>query len=317
MLESAARHFAGEHLVKQHAERVDVRAMVHERPRFRLLRRGVVRRAHGGERERGSGGGVFAEQLRETEVGDLHAPVRIEEDVAGLDVAMDAALLVRVGERAAHLLDERERDGLRDFPRRDQLREVAARDVFHHDESVPVRSPSVAMHGDDVRVVQPRHRPRLALEALPEARIVMLRGDKFDRHIAIQIELPRPENRAHPTAPDLLLDAKAGDRIAQFIEREISGGRLIRAAEQQTARAHPTRRCRTGKGVTALLASLVRHANAAISASISFSTSAGSLSVSAISRWSVSRYFARSRATAFFTAFSESPSDTPASAYPK
>ena len=58
---------------------------------------------------------VAGQELADAEVGDLHAPVARQEDVAGLDVAVEDAPLVRVLERERGLPDDfdplRERSG--------------------------------------------------------------------------------------------------------------------------------------------------------------------------------------------------------------
>ena len=73
----------------------------------RLLRAEVVDAAH---RHAARGDRRFGRGLGDAEVGDLDAAVGREEDVAGLDVAMDDAPRVRRVERVRDLLPDA-RDG--------------------------------------------------------------------------------------------------------------------------------------------------------------------------------------------------------------
>ena len=73
------------------------------------------------------------EQLGEAEVGDLHAAPLVEQDVLGLDVAMDDAFVVGVLQRVADLRHDRQRLGRRQAARLDELPQVGAVDVLHHE----------------------------------------------------------------------------------------------------------------------------------------------------------------------------------------
>ena len=80
--------------------------MVHVRIAGGLLRRHVGRGAEG-EAERGQGvpaRGGFRHRLGHAEVGDQRM-LSGEQHVVGLDVAMDHALLVGVGERVGHFAE--------------------------------------------------------------------------------------------------------------------------------------------------------------------------------------------------------------------
>ncbi len=92
-------HVAGQHLVEQHAEAVQVGAGIH-RLAANLLRAHVARRADGQAgpgHDRGA-----AEGFGDAEVGQHRAAVFAEQDVLGLDVAVDDVAAVGVVQGAGH-----------------------------------------------------------------------------------------------------------------------------------------------------------------------------------------------------------------------
>ncbi len=105
------RRTAGDQLVRHDAERVEVHAVVGVRVRRRLLGGHVGRRADGGADlgQRGAPsaavGAGRADRLGDAEVGDRGAAAG-EEDVVGLDVAVDDALRVGVGEGAGDVAED-------------------------------------------------------------------------------------------------------------------------------------------------------------------------------------------------------------------
>ena len=147
-----------------------------------LLRRHVADRAedHAGAGA-GRDGGLFAgrgafvgtRQLREAEVEDLHAPVVGDEQVLGLQVAMDDALVVRGREAVGDLhgvvdgLAHRQRARAEPIAQRlalEQLRDDVRRAVLLAD----------VVDGEDVRMIERGGRLRLLLEA---AEAIGVRGE--------------------------------------------------------------------------------------------------------------------------------------------
>ncbi len=103
---------AGEHFVQHRAQRIDVAPCVHTAHVFDLLRRHVMRRAEHEIRLGGEGHGLDAsrcERLGDAEVDDLGHRTAIhlsDEDVGGLEVAMNDAFLMGVLHGTAHFSKE-------------------------------------------------------------------------------------------------------------------------------------------------------------------------------------------------------------------
>ena len=105
-------------------------------------------------------------EARQAEVADQHAAVARDQDVLGLDVAVDDAQLVRRGQSAPDLQVEIE-DPAPVGPRRrlrDPARHRPAVDQLHHDVELGIDAADV-VDGEHVRVRQRREQLRLAQEA--------------------------------------------------------------------------------------------------------------------------------------------------------
>ena len=157
------RDDAGEELVEDDAGRVEIGALV-DRGSPRLLGREILSRPD----DRARLGHLAGPGPGDAEVGHLDAPLAVDEDVVGLDVAVDDPVLVGVPEGGEDLAGVRDRDGNgARAARHDQLLERAALDVLHHDEVRPVDDAAV-VDRDDVRMRQPGRMGGLAPEPLHE-----------------------------------------------------------------------------------------------------------------------------------------------------
>ena len=107
-------------------------------------------------------------QLGQAEVEDLRLAALGDEDVGGLDVAVDDALRVRGVEGVCNLDPEIERDFERERPVVDAVLQRLAVEELHRDERLALGLADVVDRAD-VRVVERRGRARLALEALERA----------------------------------------------------------------------------------------------------------------------------------------------------
>ena len=202
----AERDLAREHLVEHDPERVDVR-LLGDLVAERLLGRHVVGRA---EHAAGGRKPVRLERARDAEVGDLGAPVHVDQHVLRLHVPVHQPVRMGALERATDLDRVRHGLGQRQAPEApDALLERLALDVLEDDVGGAVVLAGVD-HGDHMRVVELRHGARLAPEALE---LVGILGDvpvhQLDRHPALEGGVEGPVDRGHAARPDLLFEPVA------------------------------------------------------------------------------------------------------------
>ena len=198
------RRRAGQHLVRDASQRVDVGAAVELRAGG-LLGAHVDRRADDetGARHPVVGGG--ADGARHAEVG--HDGVTgLDQHVRRLDVAVDDVELVRVGERVRDLARDHERvvhrqPGLAPEP----VAQGLALDVGHDvvEEAVGLAR---VVQGKDVRVGQAGGDLDLAHEALGTERDGDVLPEDLDRDAARLPEVLRQIHRRHPASANLALE---------------------------------------------------------------------------------------------------------------
>ena len=163
---------ARQHLVEDASEREDVRPRVGRLPSH-LLGRHVT---DGPEESPGVRGLRERRRLRvvalrdqpllgEPEVEDLHAPVRRDEEVLGLEVPVDDPLLVRRREAAGHLHGPVEGLARRGTPRRQSLSQRLAFEELHDENGDAPADFFEGVDRRDVRVVQRGQQLRLTFEA--------------------------------------------------------------------------------------------------------------------------------------------------------
>ncbi len=97
-------------------------------------------------------------------------------------------------------------------PRLQEVGERAPLDELHREVPVGADLPEV-VDLDDPRVVQPRGGPRLLEEAL-DVEVVLgeLLGEELQRDVALERDVPRPEDASHPAPSQLLQDLVAPER---------------------------------------------------------------------------------------------------------
>jgi hypothetical protein len=153
--------------------------------------------------------------LRETEVEELRLPTLGDEDVGGLDIAVDDAVLMRrveaVGDLHGQLQQVFGREGLL----AQVMLERAALHQLHDDELLAVVLADVE-DGADAGMIQRARQPRLALEAFGRARLrQQRRGQEFDRHLATEPGVLGAIHDTHPPATELVENAVVPDVAAR------------------------------------------------------------------------------------------------------
>jgi hypothetical protein len=137
-------------------------------------------------------------RLRDPEVEDLHLPPRVgvaQEDVRGLEIAVNDADLMACAQRRAHaqhdvsdVVDRQRRGGLLD-----QLAQAPALQILHHHVGRSVVGETEVQHLDDVAMVDARCGQRLAHEPfanlLGEAVAAPVRDDGLERDGAPQLRV--------------------------------------------------------------------------------------------------------------------------------
>ena len=215
------RPLAREQLVEDRAEREDVGAVV-DRESLHLLGRHVARGPHDrpGLRVARAGwrhllvGSHCLDSLRQAEVEDLQVAVSGDEEILGLQVTMDDPLAVRRGEtpgnlqRVVHSLLLGDRTGVELPAQRVPLEKL------HHGVGDAVLVPEI-VNRQDVWMRQRSDRFRLALEAGQGVGISCngLRED-LDRHVPIQLAIPRAVDLPHPACAQSRDDLKGAETCA-------------------------------------------------------------------------------------------------------
>ena len=219
--DDALRHAPREHLVEHDPQREDIRPMVHLLGCAQLLGRHVAQRAHRLVAGREPRRGLVVHQLGETEVGDLHVAALVDQDVLRLDVPVYHSTIVGVLEGGADFRHDGQRLGRLELPFGQQLSQVGAVHVLHHDpRQVPVLIEVVHRH--DARMGQAGERLGLAHEALLPARDRARRWEEdLDRHPPIQPRLPRGEHGAHASPPQAPEQLVAGQSRSQPLPQRV------------------------------------------------------------------------------------------------
>jgi hypothetical protein len=215
------RHLARERVEEQAPKRVDVGARI-DALAADLLGRDVVQRADpvsglGGARDR-------QRVLGEPKVRQVDVVLGGQQDVGGLDVAVDEAGAVRRVERRPDLADDPRRTlGRKPALAAHQAADVVAGDVAHRDVRDAVLLARV-IDRDDVGVVDRRGDLRLAHEALPDRLVLEQPGrDDLQGDGAVERELRGPVDDAHA--------ATAGHRVDPVAREDAAGFQLTHRRE--------------------------------------------------------------------------------------
>ena len=196
-----------------------------------LLRAHVLRRA---DHQAGGRRAAFARGSGDPEVRDPNRPVRIEEDVGGLDVPVDDPVIVGHLKGGRGLAADPEHPAEREPPVPGDLRlQVGPVDELHDDVvRAGGRVDAAVVDRDDPRVVEAGGVARLALEAAHE-RGVGREGapQDLDRDLPVEELVPGSMDDRHPTLADLLDQAIAvGDQGPRRDHDQIRGAGRVRAS---------------------------------------------------------------------------------------
>jgi hypothetical protein len=206
----------GRRAVERDAERVDVGAAV-EREAARLLGREVLRRARrSGCRATGCAASASARAMPKSATTALRAGV--EQDVVHLDVAVDDAGAVRVGERLGHVAADAEQVALLERRRLgQQRRERAGRKSIATNGASPSRptASTVTMCGWRSRAAVLASRRN----ARPRPRRSRSAAEHLERDVDLEIGVAGPVDPCEAAGPYQLLDLVAAERTAEVALR--------------------------------------------------------------------------------------------------
>ncbi len=215
----------GDREIEDRPQTVHVRSLVRETRVLLLLRRAIAQRQQllAGYREFVLFG---PHQPCEPEVYDLRLARLVEQNVARLEVPVNDAILVGIGNGPANLdqqtdgIDHRELaiagdvliqrkrrrreagDPLHRLIRRARRHAVGAGDIFHHDVRAVGILPQ-GVHMDNIDVVESGNRARLLQKSLAQALdSLRLPVEPLDRHIAAKAPVTRQIDHAHSTVTD-------------------------------------------------------------------------------------------------------------------
>ena len=201
------RGLARQHLVHHAAEREEVAAAVHV-VAGRLFGAHVRGRADGqADLGEGRAGGRRGDQrLADAEVGHDRVAF-VQQDVLGLDVAMDDVVAVRVVERVGHLDSDAQR--LVDRHGGAVREAVTQRLPLHHrhDEIQEAARFTGVVEGQDVRMVQACGELDLPEKALAAERLREVGPQHLDRDVAAVLQVVGEVDRRHAALAELAVEA--------------------------------------------------------------------------------------------------------------
>ena len=153
------------------------------------------------------------QQFGQAEIEELDRPISRDQNVGGLQVAVQDAAIVSRFQRARDL------DRLADcFWRRDRTAQWLAVDVLEHEIAW-----ADVVQLADVRMVQGRDRPRFMFESAQAIRVMgHWRGENFDGDVAIEARIAGSVDLAHPAR------AKERDDFVRAEPRAGSQGQFVR-----------------------------------------------------------------------------------------
>ena len=204
-------------LEKRAAERKHIAAAI-QRSAPHLLRRHVAERADDVARDQ-----RFAlENPGDSKVQHLHDAGFVQHEVVRLDVEVDDAGAMRVGQAGARAFDQLEPPAQRERgPAPDQASERLPRHVLHRDVRPAVVLTGVE-DGDDVRVPEPPGGARLLHQPSSSDVVIQLASNELDRNLAIEDRVASQIHLRHAAA------AEEADHLIPADDSRLAAARLAR-----------------------------------------------------------------------------------------
>lgn len=179
----------------------------------------------------------------EAEIEDFGVAARGDEDVRGLDVAMNDAAGMGGVERVGDV--DRNVEERVELQRTcgDEVFESLAFEIFHDDEGMAILRADF-VDGADIRMIERRSGAGFAAEAFEGLRIVgNIFGKKLDGDEAAELEVFGFVDDAHPTAAKLVDDAIMGEGLTDkrrrfghrrdILAKTVASGEWLAASEKR------------------------------------------------------------------------------------
>ena len=206
----------GKGIVQHGSQGIDIGGWPHQiEPGCRLFGRHEI----GGPQHFARGRKVAVElhAFRETEVGHPGVAGTVEQDVAGLQIPMDHAVVVGVLNRLGDVPHQRRRVARRHWSAGQVRRQALAFDVAHREE-VPALERTHLVDRHNAGMIQPGHRLGFSAKALHRLARRQLSGqDHLHGDDAVQAALTRPVDHAHPAAADLFQQLVVAEDPGAFV----------------------------------------------------------------------------------------------------
>jgi hypothetical protein len=213
--------------VCHHTEGVEIGPVIHVGVGHRLLRRHVgrcaQRHAHRGERLTPGG---LAQRLGHAEVHD-QGMSPAEHDVLGLEIAVDDAMAVGLGQRVGDVAQDPDAFADRELPFLHEL--LAQRQAGHvrHDVEQQVVRRAGVVQRQDVGVLQGGRHLDLAEEPFLAERGRELFAQQLERDLAVVPEVVSEVDGRHATGTELALDGiAAGEGGPEAVRHDQAGSRI-------------------------------------------------------------------------------------------
>ena len=226
---------AGQHLIEQHTQRIDVAGRADGRAGD-LLGRGVVgrQRLTRFEGQLGGLGLAIDQQLGDAEVQQVHLTLFVDQHVGGLEVAVDHQVRVRILHRFEHLLEQSDAFAHAESMRAAMLDQRVPLHIGQRDVGLARSRHARVVQARDMRMRQRGQDVALARQPLGECARGQAGVRQLERHLALEqaiSSLGQP-HAAHAAAADLAQQPIGADHALAVVG--CNGFGLVAAVRAQT-----------------------------------------------------------------------------------